>query len=351
MTPAELTEWVVKQGQPAYRARQVLDAVYRQGAVGFEQIRQIPPALREALVKEFSLWTLRPVEIRRSEDKTVKYLSALGEEQIETVLIPAPGRNTVCASTQVGCAYACAFCASGLEGFRRNLTPGEIVQEILLVNRDLKSSRVSNVVFMGMGEPLANYDNLFKAIRILNDPQALGIGARKITISTVGLVPKIEQLSKEGLQIELAISLHAPNDELRGQIMPVNRRYPLKELIAACRAYAKKTKRLVTFEYILLFEVNDSVEHAQELAKLLKGSFCKVNLIPCHPIPGLPFKRPPLKRMLAFERALKAGGIVCTLRRSRGLDIEGACGQLRLRHEQSQMVKSEDVESRHDPHP
>ena len=291
---------------------------------------------------------LLPAQTRCSEDGTTKCLFRLADDQtIESVLIPTRERKTVCVSTQVGCAYSCAFCASGLDGFKRNLTPGEIVQQVVRIQRSLvchprvredqisasagmTKKGVTNVVFMGMGEPLANYDHVLKSIRILNSPEGLAIGMRKFTISTVGLVPQIERLSKEGLQIELAISLHAPSDELRGQIMPVNLKHPLKDLIAACRAYAKRTKRLVTFEYILLSEVNDSTEHAEELARLLKGSFCKVNLIPCHPIPGLPFKKPPLKRMLAFERTLQAKGTVCTLRRSRGLDIEGACGQLRL---------------------
>lgn len=288
------------------------------------------------MAASFSLSTLTPVEEHRSTDGTVKYLSRFEDgATLETVLIPTGSRKTVCVSTQVGCAYACAFCASGLQGFQRNLTPGEIVQQVLRVERDLKKDRVTHLVFMGMGEPMANYDNLLKAIRIMNAPEGLAIGARKITISTVGLVPKIEALSKEGLQLELAISLHAPNDDLRGQIMPVNRRYPLAELIRACRRFARKTKRLLTFEYILIDQVNDEVKHAEELAKLLKGLPAKVNLIPCHPIPGMPFQRPAKSRMLAFEKALKNGGIYCTLRKSRGLDIEGACGQLRLRYNES----------------
>jgi len=222
-----------------------------------------------------------------------------------------------------------------MRGFRRHLTAGEIVHQILLVDRSLKPARLTNIVFMGMGEPLANYENLLKAIRILNSPEGLHIGARRITLSTVGLVPMMERLAREGLQLELAVSLHAPNDELRSKLMPVNRKFPMEKLLEASRAYVRATRRLITFEYILMDGVNDQPEQAQELARRLKGLPCKVNLIPCHPIPGTLWGRPPQERMLAFERRLRAQEIRCTLRKSRGLDIEGACGQLRLRHEET----------------
>ena len=335
---------MAEQGQPAYRARQIFEAVYHRGLDDPASWKLLPFDLRQACVQHFSNSALTSVEDRVAADGTQKWLSKLSDGQLlETVLIPSDLRRTVCVSTQVGCAYSCTFCASGLNGFQRNLTAGEIVQQVLRVDRSLKpSARVGNVVFMGMGEPLSNYGNLLRAIRILNAPEGLQIGARKITISTVGLVPMIERLSKEGLQIELSVSLHAPNDELRGMIMPVNRKYPVGQLIEACRAYVRATKRLVTFEYILIDQVNDGTEQAKELAVLLRGLLCKVNLIPCHPIPGVPFKRPPMERMLAFERILREKKITCTLRRSRGLDIEGACGQLRLRHEE--VVKSEGKE-------
>lgn len=339
-TLPELTGWVAQHGQPPYRARQIFHSLYQKGISDPAQMTDLPKEFREMLAKGFAGPTAEVVTEQKSADGTRKWLFRLADGQfIESVLIPAveraagapPERRTVCLSTQVGCAYGCAFCASGMDGFRRNLTAGEIVQEVLAVQRAV--GRITNIVFMGMGEPLSNYDNLLKAIRILNDPDGLRIGARKITISTVGLALMIERLSKEGIQVELSISLHAPNDDLRGQIMPVNRKYPLAELMRACRAHVKATKRIITFEYILMNEVNDSSAQAQELARLLKGIPCKVNLIPCHPIPGAPFGRPPLERMLAFERVLRAKGIPCTLRRSRGLDIEGACGQLRLRHD------------------
>ncbi len=350
LTLDELTAWMVEHGQPVYRARQIFQAIYHRPLTGFSDLKEIPQPLREQLAASFSFATINTLEHQLSVDGTQKWLLGLDDQQtIETVMIPAPvlksrtgadkeetsSRRTVCASTQVGCAFGCAFCASGLKGLKRNLTTGEIVQQILLVEQGLGKERVSNIVFMGMGEPLANYDNLIKAIRIINSEQGLKIGARKITISTVGLVPMIERLAKEGLQLELAISLHASNDRLREQIMPVNRKYKMEELIAACRAYAGATKRMLTFEYILIDGLNDGIAQAKELAELLKGLLCKVNLIPCHPIPGTPWGRPPQLRMIAFERQLRNSGVQCTLRRSRGLDIDGACGQLRLRKEGS----------------
>ncbi len=335
LTPSQLEAWVVQQGQSPYRAHQILEALYQKDQGDPSSWTVIPKSLRDQLSREFPESPFSLVQKQESSDGTAKWLWKLHDGQLlETVLIPAAeSRRTVCVSTQVGCAYRCAFCASGMKGFLRDLTAGEIVQQVVQVDRSLRPGRVGNIVFMGMGEPLSNYDNVIRAIRILNSPDGLKIGARKITISTVGLVPMMERLAKEGLQIELAISLHAPNDQVRGKLMPVNRRYPMVRLLAACRAYVKATKRLITFEYILIDGVNDQPEHAEELAKRLKGLFCKVNLIPCHPIPGAPWGRPPQTRMLAFEKILRLKGIACTLRTSRGLDIEGACGQLRLRHE------------------
>ncbi len=332
MTLADWTAWMAAQGAPAYRARQLFHALYQRGVASLEAITDWPKGLRQAVAAEFALGTLAPTESQQSSDGTRKWLSKLADGQfVETVLIPTDARHTVCVSTQVGCAYTCAFCASGQAGFRRNLTAGEIVQEILLVQRAVAPRRVTNVVFMGMGEPLANYDSVLTAIRVFNEPEGFKIGARKMTISTVGLVPMIERLGKEGLQVELSVSLHAPNDAVRGRLMPVNTKYPVAQLIAACRAYAEATKRLITFEYILIDKINDQPAHAVQLAELVKGLLCKVNLIPCHPVSGTPWGRPPVERMLGFERTLRHRGVPCTLRRSRGLDIDGACGQLRLR--------------------
>jgi len=364
LSPSELEGWVTRRGQPKYRAKQILEALYQHGQSDPVSWTTLPKPMRDELAAEFPAPGLFPIQQQTSSDGTVKWLWKLPDGQsVETVMIPAEGRRTVCVSTQVGCAYKCGFCASGMKGFLRDLTAGEIVQQVARVDQTLKSvpgtdsplgtryrSRVSNIVFMGMGEPLSNYENLIKAIRIINSPDGLKIGARKITISTVGLIPMMERLAKEGLQLELAVSLHAPNDAIRGKLMPVNKRYPIVRLMAACRAFVKATKRLITFEYILIDGVNDQPQHAEELAGRLKGLLCKVNLIPCHPIkqmvpgtgtvPGTDvFRRPPEERMRAFEKKLQEKGIVATLRTSRGLDIEGACGQLRLRHETPTEVK------------
>jgi 23S rRNA (adenine2503-C2)-methyltransferase len=279
---------------------------------------------------------------------------------IESVLIPAnpalygdaSDRHTLCVSTQVGCAYGCKFCASGLDGLKRNLTPDEIVEQVLAVERlspqstvrsqssaaqpgtgDSGLRTVDNLVIMGMGEPLANYDNLLKALRILNAPWGGGIGARKITISTSGLAPQIRRLAGEPLQFRLAISLHGATDEVRNKIMPVNRKYPLKELVAACEEYQGQKGRMLTFEYILIAGVNDSIEQAKPLAALARRLFAKVNLIPYNQVEGLPWERPDEETQEKFLAALEKQKVIATLRREKGHDIDAACGQLRLKTE------------------
>jgi len=336
LTFPELSGWLAKKGQPSYRARQIYEALYQKGKEDPAEWTTLPKPLREEFAREFSGPELEEAQAQVSADGTAKRLwKLLDGSFVETVMIPVEGRRTVCVSSQVGCAYRCTFCASGMEGLTRNLSAGEIVEQVVRMDRFLKPDRVTHIVFMGMGEPLSNYSQLLQSIRILNAPEGLKIGARKITISSVGLVPMIEKLAQEDLQVELSISLHAPNDGLRGKIMPVNRKHPMVPLLAACKAYVKHTKRLITFEYILIDALNDQPEHAEELAGRLKGLLCKVNLIPCHPVPGASFGRPPMERMAAFEKILREKGITCTLRQSRGLDIEGACGQLRLHHETS----------------
>jgi 23S rRNA (adenine2503-C2)-methyltransferase len=264
----------------------------------------------------------------------------------------ASDRHTLCVSTQVGCAYGCKFCASGLDGLKRNLTPDEIVEQVLAVERESKvqspkskpgddashptphtSRLVDNLVIMGMGEPLANYDNLLKALRILNAPWGGGIGARKITISTSGLAPQIRRLADEPLQFRLAISLHGATDEVRNKIMPVNRKYPLRELVAACEQYQGQKGRMLTFEYILIAGVNDSVEQARPLAALARRLFAKVNLIPYNQVEGLPWERPDEDTQERFLAALEKQKVIATLRREKGHDIDAACGQLRLKTE------------------
>jgi 23S rRNA (adenine2503-C2)-methyltransferase len=336
----ELAARLARLGEPAYRADQVLQWIYERQAESFDQMTNLPAALRQKLAECFEMCAVRDVRTRSSTDTTEKFLFQLRDGAlIETVLIPAtPGltsssdRHTVCVSTQVGCAYGCKFCASGLHGVKRNLTAAEIVDQVVRVN-SLTRQRTNNVVVMGMGEPLANYDNLLRAIRILNAPWALGIGARKITVSTVGLVPRIKQLADDPMQIRLAVSLHGATDEIRERIMPVGKKFPLKELLAACDYYVNTNHRMMTFEYILIDGVNDTLDQAHKLAAIAKRLHAKVNLIPYNPVEGLPWKRPDRDRCKMFQHTLKSHGITSTLRIEKGTDINAACGQLRLQHE------------------
>jgi 23S rRNA (adenine2503-C2)-methyltransferase len=351
--------------QPVYRVTQLLEWLYVHRVATWDAMTNLPKPLREKLGQDFLLQTLELVRKQGARDTTQKFLWRLHDHSlIESVLIPAnpalygdaSDRHTLCVSTQVGCAYGCKFCASGLDGLKRNLTPDEIVEQILAVERSLSSSSsfsssnpteesitstrartskrlIDNIVVMGMGEPLANYDNLLQALRILNAPWGGGIGARKITISTSGLAPQIRRLADEPLQFRLAISLHGATDEVRNKIMPVNRKYPLKELVAACEHYQGQKGRMLTFEYILIAGVNDSIEQAKPLAELARGLFAKVNLIPYNKVEGLPWERPDEETQERFLAALEKQKVVATLRREKGHDIDAACGQLRLKTE------------------
>jgi 23S rRNA (adenine2503-C2)-methyltransferase len=316
----------------------------------------VPKVLRDKLRESFTLRSLELVRKQGSGDTTQKFLWRLNDgAYIETVLIPAnpalygepSDRHTLCVSTQVGCAYGCGFCASGLEGWKRNLTVEEIVDQVIAVERwhysqsasesetvvSGDSRLVSNLVIMGMGEPLANYDNLLKALKILNAPWGGGIGARKITVSTSGLVPQIRKLADEPHQFRLAISLHGATDETRSKIMPVNRKYPLRELTAACEYYQEQKGRMITFEYILIAGVNDGLDQIRPLANLARRLNAKVNLIPYNKVEGLPWERPSQEVQERFLQALENLHVIATLRREKGHDIDAACGQLRLRTE------------------
>ncbi|MCX5703122.1 MAG: 23S rRNA (adenine(2503)-C(2))-methyltransferase RlmN, partial [Candidatus Omnitrophica bacterium] len=270
-----------------------------------------------------------------SKDGTVKFLFELKDKNfVEAVSIPAKGRTTVCLSTQVGCKFACRFCASGISGFKRNMTCGEIIEELWQLKNNSPGIKITHIVFMGIGEPLENYDNVLKAIRIINSKHSFNIGARRITISTSGIIPGIKMLMNEGLQIELSISLHAADEKTRSSLMPINKKYPLRDLIAACREYIKKTHRQITFEYILIDKLNSDLQNAQKLSTILKGlRLSKVNLIPSNPIAELKIWPPKAKDVLLFRDYLLRQGINVTLRKPRGQDIEAACGQLRLRYE------------------
>ena len=335
---AELEGRIAESGEPPYRARQIADWLYQKRVQSFEEMTDLPREFRNRLAGEFGFSKIDIVRVLGSRDTTRKFLFRLSDDSlIESVLIPASpalygsrsDRRTICVSTQVGCAYGCKFCASGLEGFSRNLKPNEIVDQIIAVERET-GEKIDNIVFMGMGEPLANLANLIAAIRIINAPWGLGIGARHITVSTSGLAPQIRKLADEPLQIRLAISLHGATDEVRSQIMPINRRYNLETLLAACDYYSKHKKQRLTFEYILIANVNDSPEQARKLAKIARRLGAKVNLIPYNTVHGLPWSRPLPEQQEKFLSILRSSGVAATLRREKGHDIEAACGQLRL---------------------
>ena len=324
--------------QPSYRAKQIMDWLYKKRAGGFEEMSDLPQALRAQLAGNFRIGKLGVVRVLGSRDATLKFLFRLDDGNlIESVLIPASpalygqksDRRTACVSTQVGCAYGCKFCASGLDGFSRNLRANEIVDQIITIER-ASGEKVDNIVFMGMGEPLANFDNVMRAIRILNAPWGLSIGARHITVSTSGLAPQIRKLADEPLQIRLAISLHAATDEVRNQIMPINRRYNLETLLSACDYYVERKKQRLTFEYILIAGVNDTDDQAHLLAAHARRLAAKVNLIPYNTVQDLPWSRPSHNRQEKFLSILHRHAIPATLRREKGGDIDAACGQLRL---------------------
>jgi 23S rRNA (adenine2503-C2)-methyltransferase len=324
---------------PAYRAKQVLQWLYEKRAKSFGGMTNLSAGLREQLDSEFSFDDLEVVRSQGSEDTTRKFLFRLGDGNlIESVLIPASpalygedsDRRTACISTQVGCAYGCKFCASGLDGFTRNLHAGEIVDQVLRIE-EIAGERINNIVFMGMGEPLANFDNLMRAIGIINAPWGVGLGARHITVSTSGLAPRIRDLAEQPLQTRLAISLHGATDEVRELIMPVNRKYNLAALFEACDYYTQRKKQRLTFEYILIDRVNDLPEQATALSAHANRLGAKVNLIPYNKVEGLPWERPSEQRQDQFLEILRRSGAAATIRREKGHDIDAACGQLRLR--------------------
>ncbi|MBH8556197.1 23S rRNA (adenine(2503)-C(2))-methyltransferase RlmN [Nostocaceae cyanobacterium CENA357] len=323
---AELTAWVQHQGQPAYRGKQLHEWIYQKGVRSLADISVFPKQWRaEAAEVTIGRSTIHHRAV--APDATVKYLLRLADGQIiETVGIPTDKRLTVCVSTQVGCPMACDFCATGKGGYKRNLKRYEIVDQVLTVQEDFQQ-RVSNVVFMGMGEPLLNTENVLASLKALN--QDVGIGQRSLTVSTVGIRDRIREFAQHNLQITLAVSLHAPNQALREQLIPSARSYPLEDLLAECREYVEITGRRVTFEYVLLAGVNDLPEHALQLAKCLRGFQSHVNLIPYNPITEVDYKRPNRDRIQAFVQVLKQQQIAVSVRYSRGLEADAACGQLR----------------------
>jgi 23S rRNA (adenine2503-C2)-methyltransferase len=333
LTYPQLQTLLASWGEPAFRAEQVWDWVYKHLADDYEQMHNLPKTLRQRLADKLALHTLTPLnELVSADRQTRKVLLRLHDGQtIEAVLMRYQRRHTVCISTQVGCPIRCSFCATGQSGFERDLTPGEIVEQVLYFARQLqeRGQHLTNVVLMGMGEPLLNYDATWQAIETLTDERGFNLGARRITLSTAGVVPGIERLSQEKLQVGLAISLHAPTDELRNQLVPLNRRYPLGKLIPACRAYVKATSRRVTFEYALIHEVNDWKAQARQLATLLEGLLYHVNLIPLNPTAECGYKPSSPWRVRVFQEELNRLRVPNTLRLGRGIDIQAGCGQLR----------------------
>ncbi len=345
----ELQAKLGELGEPEYRAAQITDWLHKKRVTSFADMTDLPQSLRAELARQFSFDKIDIVRVLGSKDSTQKFLFRLSDGNlIESVLIPASpalygeksDRRTICISTQVGCAYGCKFCASGLEGFSRNLRANEIVDQIIAIER-ASGEKIDNIVFMGMGEPLANFENLMRAIRIINAPWGIGIGARHITVSTSGLAPQIRKLADEPMQVRLAISLHGATDEVRDQIMPINRRYNIDRLLSACDYYTSRKKQRLTFEYILIAGVNDTDEQAHLVAKHARRLSAKVNLIPYNTVDGLPWSRPGRNRQEKFLSILRTEEIPSTLRREKGHDIEAACGQLRLqtkREERRQII-------------
>lgn len=343
LTEDQLNAHLIALGQPKFRARQVCEWIYQRGANSFESMSNLPKGLRAQLESELCFGNLQVAISQVSKDGTEKRLYRLPDGQmIESVLMPyQDGRRTACISSQAGCAMGCSFCATGQMGFARHLSAEEIFEQAQLFSAELqqRGERLTNCVFMGMGEPFHNYDQLIRAIHLIKD--RLGIGARRITVSTVGLVPKILRFAEEGLQVKLAISLHSSRDEERGAMMPVNRKYPIATLIDACRVFVEKTRRRITFEWALIQGENDSVEEAKRLASLLNGLLCHVNVIPLNPTQGYAGAPSDSERVDRFVQTLNRSGVPATIRVRRGIDIDAGCGQLKSEAERASLVQIE----------
>jgi 23S rRNA (adenine2503-C2)-methyltransferase len=357
MRLSELAADLDELGQPRFRAKQVFEWVYDRLESDFAKMSNLPKELRARLAERYDAWVVAPIHVSRADDglteKAVLELAPpadrllagpLGERRrrfnsVESVLMIYPGahvRRTVCVSSQAGCAMACEFCATGRSGFVRDLSAGEIVGQVLHFARrareiDGPDARLTNLVFMGQGEPFMNFDNVWRAVELLTGPEAFGLGARHVTLSTVGVVPAIRDLARRPLQVNLAVSLHAADDQLRSELVPLNRKYPLREVMAAVRDYVSATNRRVSFEYACMSGVNDSLSDAAKLADLVGGMLCHVNLIPFNPVAGSPFRPPAPGRVEAMAALLNRRGVPTTIRDTRGRQIDAACGQLRAR--------------------
>jgi 23S rRNA (adenine2503-C2)-methyltransferase len=332
----EWQSWIKENDESSFRAGQIFDWLYMKRVLSFEEMTNLPKSLRDKLTDQFEFVTMTEIAKYQSQDGTVKFLFELSDKNaIETVIMKHSYGNSICVTTQVGCRVGCTFCASTLGGLKRDLSAGEIVAQVVIAQKLLDDSneRISSIVIMGIGEPFENYDATMNFLRIMIHPKGLNIGQRHITVSTSGIVPNIYKFADENLQVNLAISIHAPNDTLRSKLMPVNRRFPFAELIEACQYYIAKTGRRITFEYALMGEVNDQPEHAEELAQVLKDMpLSHVNLIPVNFVAERDFKRTPRDDIFTFQRILERNKINATIRREQGSDIAAACGQLRAKH-------------------
>jgi 23S rRNA (adenine2503-C2)-methyltransferase len=333
LTPSELEGFITSSGKERYRSTQILRWLYQKGVQSIDEMTNLSKTFRQELKKASFISTLHLLRIEQAKDGTNKFLFQLDDgNRIETVLIPDKTRLTLCLSTQVGCALGCRFCLTGKIGWKRDLTSSEILNQILSVRETLKGkASITNIVLMGMGEPLANYINTMKAIKLMAHPDAFKFSSRRVTLSTVGLLPELEQLSQERITFRLAISLNASDEETRSLLMPINRRYPLKKVLEICQNFPLRPRTRITFEYVLLEGINDTSLHAKRLLKILRGIPSKINLIPLNEAPGIPFKRPSEEKVKKFQEILMKGGFTAIVRTSKGAEISAACGQLQAK--------------------
>jgi len=330
LSPSELNEFLGSFGKERYRSIQILRWLYQKGVESFDEMTNLSKRFRHELSQASFISTLRPLHVEQSNDGTQKFLFLLEDgNRIESVLIPDKTRLTLCLSTQVGCAFGCQFCLTGKIGWKRNLMVSEILNQILAVRKTLpEKTSITNIVLMGMGEPLANYDDTLKAIHLMHHPDAFKFSSRRTTLSTVGLLPELERLAKEKISFRLAISLNASDEETRSYLMPVNRRYPLNEILALCKKFPLRPRTRITFEYVMVEGINDSSQDAKRLLRILRGVPSKVNLIPLNEAPEIPFKKPSEEKVKQFQEILMEGGLTAIVRTSKGSEISAACGQL-----------------------
>jgi len=330
LTPSDLSNFISSFGKERYRSIQILRWLYQRGVHSIDEMSNLSKKFRQDLGEVSYISTLHPLVVEQAKDGTKKFLFQLEDgNRIESVLIPEKKRLTLCLSTQVGCALGCRFCLTGKSGWKRDLKASEILNQILSVRETLADrTSMTNVVLMGMGEPLANYENTLKAIELMIHPDAFNFSSRRITLSTAGLLPELEKLSKEKMPFSLAISLNAPDEETRNHLMPINRRYPLKKILELCRNFPLRPRARITFEYVMLDGINDSPQDAKRLMRILRGIPSKINLIPLNEAPGIPFKRPSEEKVKRFQEILMEGGFTAIVRTSKGTEISAACGQL-----------------------